>query len=448
MHQLKKMDQIVQGLRRDPAIHVEAATILYKIASETIERSGLEVGIGTTPRIPLNASPLEPPTPRIPIADADTLAVRWNGKTCFLGKTLAFKLFERLARRPNHFLSHDLLLDEVWECRVTGSVCSARRIPAWKCTATTGWTFSANCSPERTPMEIPDILLMKDRRYLMILMEKIKVINPRIRNEEQFQLNVQSIDNNGMLMPIRVNDKFLEKTGLYELICGEGRLIAHQRLGKTEIMAEVVTCTRKEAYLQSLIENLARSNPGTMIFARELKQLHDENWDYAQIGKLCCRTPEYVRQYVGLVEKGENRLIQGVEQGVFPISFAILVAQSDDSNIQNVLMDAFDQGIVNCQNFARARRIVGDRLERASQANGNGKKDRGSVTVSMLKKDISDLTKAKDSFVREAASKENRFLTLLTAINTLWHDEAFVAVVKEEQINNRPELVGQIGYET
>ena len=85
-------------------------------------------------------------------------------------------------------------------------------------------------------MEIPDILLMKDRRYLVIPIEKIKVINPRIRNEEQFQLNVQSIDNNGMLMPIRVNDKFLEKTGLYELICGEGRLIAHQRLGKPEIM--------------------------------------------------------------------------------------------------------------------------------------------------------------------------------------------------------------------
>ena len=89
-------------------------------------------------------------------------------------------------------------------------------------------------------------------------------------------------------------------------------------------MAEIVTCTRKEAYLQSLIENLARSHPGTMLFARELKQLHDESWDYAQIGKLCCRTAEYVRQYIGLVEKGEDRLIQGVEQGVFPISFAIL----------------------------------------------------------------------------------------------------------------------------
>ena len=65
----------------------------------------------------------------------------------------------------------------------------------------------------------------------------------------------------------------------------------------------------------------------------------------------------------------------------------------------------------------------------------------------MLKKDISDLTKAKDSFVREAAAKENRFLTLLTAINTLWHDEAFLTLATEEQVADRPQLVGKLGYD-
>src|SRR5918998_1231520 len=49
---------------------------------------------------------------------------------------------------------------------------------------------------------------------------------------------------------------------------------------------------------------------------------------YERIAKVACRTAEYIRQYVRLVENGEERLIQGVEQGVFPISFAILVAQS------------------------------------------------------------------------------------------------------------------------
>ena len=296
-------------------------------------------------------------------------------------------------------------------------------------------------------MDIPNIMAMTDRRYLMIPVDKIKVINPRSRDEAQFQMNVQSIDNNGLLMPICVNDSFLDETGLYELICGEGRLIAHQRLGKLEILAEVMTCPRKEAFLRSLVENLARSRPGTMEFARELKQLYDEGWNFTQLAKVCCHSPEYVRQYITLVEKGENRLIQGVEQEVFPISFALQVAQTDNANIQNVLMDAFDQGIVNCQNFAQARRIIGARLERTSQANGDGRKNRAGLTVTMLKKDITDLTKSKDSFVREAESKENRFLTLLTAINSLWHDEVLVGLVTEEQAHNRPELVGNIGYE-
>ena len=117
-------------------------------------------------------------------------------------------------------------------------------------------------------MSTAPIRLMKDRRREMIPVDKIKVINSRTRDEAQFALNVQSIDAVGQIKDIRVNDKFLHKEGFYELICGEGRLIAQKRLGKTHIFAEVVTCTRKQAYVESLVENLARSRPGTMDFAR------------------------------------------------------------------------------------------------------------------------------------------------------------------------------------
>ena len=78
-------------------------------------------------------------------------------------------------------------------------------------------------------MNIVSIRLMKDRRREMIPVDKIKVINSRTRDEAQFALNVQSIDAIGQLKDIRVNDKFLAKDGVYELICGEGRLIAQKR---------------------------------------------------------------------------------------------------------------------------------------------------------------------------------------------------------------------------
>jgi ParB family chromosome partitioning protein len=280
---------------------------------------------------------------------------------------------------------------------------------------------------------------MKDRRREMIPVDKIRVINSRTRDEGQFALNVQSIDNVGQIKDIRVNDKYLVKEGVYELICGEGRLIAHQRLGKSLIRAEIVTCSRKQAYLESLVENLARTRPGTMHFARELKALHDEGWDYDRIAKIACRSVEYIRQYIRLVENGEDRLIQGVEQDVFPISFAILVAQADDATIQNVLMDAFDQGIVNSNNFARARSIITARLD--------GRKRKGSATVeytvATLTHEIATATEAKDSFAREAQGKESRLYQLLDGLGELWRDATFMDLVLAEKLDKQPELTGK-----
>lgn len=289
-------------------------------------------------------------------------------------------------------------------------------------------------------MSTAQIRLMKDRQREMIPVDKIKVLNSRTRDEGQFALNVQSIEAVGQIKDIRVNDKFLQKEGLYELICGEGRLIAQKRLGKTHILAEVVTCTRKQAYVESLVENLARSWPGTMDFARELKSLHDEGWSYEQIAKIACRSLEYVRQYIRLVENGEERLIHGVEKDLIPISFAILVAQSDDSCVQNVLMDAFDQGIVNSANFARVRAILNARVDKRKPK--NGVRNPSELTLATLTKDIATTTQEKESYVREAQGKECKLFLLLDGLATLWKDPGFVELVKSERLDERPVLTG------
>ena len=281
------------------------------------------------------------------------------------------------------------------------------------------------------------ILLMKDRRREMIPVDKIRVINTRTRDEGQFALNVQSIDAVGQIKDIRVNDKFLARDS-YELICGEGRLIAHQRLGKPYIRAEIVTCSRKQAYLESLVENLARTRPGTMHFARELKALHDEGWTYEQIAKIACRTVEYIRQYIRLVENGEDRLIKGVEQDIFPITFAVLVAETDDATIQNVLMDAFDQGIVNSRNFARARTIITSRLDGRKRKKAKPE----DYTVVALKQDIASATTAKDSFAREAQSKESRLYTLVDGLAVLRQDAELMKLLVAENLDKMPDLAG------
>ena len=290
---------------------------------------------------------------------------------------------------------------------------------------------------------IYDIVPFRERRYEEITIDKVKVVNSRNRDQEQFDMNVESIDHVGLLKPIRVNDKFVERTGAYELICGEGRLLAHKKLGRETIKAEVVTCTRKEAHLQSLIENIARTRPGSMDFARELKRLYDEGWDFKQIARIACKTEHYIRDYIRLAEQGEERLIHGVEQGVFPIKFAIQVATTDDGQLQNVLMDAFDDRLVTTNNFAQARQIITARARSTKSKTLPAK-----YTVTQLRQDIADATKVKTSYVREAKAKENRFMTLLSGINELWKEEEFVQILREAQLFERPELAGDFHYES
>lgn len=288
-----------------------------------------------------------------------------------------------------------------------------------------------------------NIMSFSDRRYEEVPIELIKVINSRDRDSDQFKMNITSISELGLMKPIRVNDKFLEKTGFYELICGEGRLLAHKELEKSRVMAEVVTCSRKEAYLQSLVENIARTKPGTMDFAREIKRLRDEGWEYTKIAKIACKSVEYTRQYIRLIEQGEERLIHGVEQGIFPITFALQVSTTDNSQLQHLLMDAFDQGIVTTANFAQARKLI------TQQANSGKKRSTSNkdYTVDQLKQDIADATKQKTNYVRQAEHKENRFLTLLSGINALWRDDQIRSLLAEEGLDKRPELMGDFKYE-
>ena len=55
-------------------------------------------------------------------------------------------------------------------------------------------------------------------------------------------------------------------------------------------------------------------------------------------------------------------------------------------------------------------------------------------TVTQLRHDIADATRTKTSYVREAKTKENRFMALLNGINGLWKDEEFLQLLREEKL--------------
>ncbi len=63
--------------------------------------------------------------PGAPKLDADTFSVSYGGRICELGNSIAFRLLQRLARRPGVYVHHNRLIEVVWGQRVTASAIHA-----------------------------------------------------------------------------------------------------------------------------------------------------------------------------------------------------------------------------------------------------------------------------------------------------------------------------------
>lgn len=120
MQNLRPRQSLVERLTQLAAVHSEAVSLIREIVSVLCDDLSLEPEhICALANGAYRRSASKRSQSRLPIADRSTLAVLWKGKSCHLGNTLPFRLFERLVRRPNHFVSHEELLEDVWQCRVT-----------------------------------------------------------------------------------------------------------------------------------------------------------------------------------------------------------------------------------------------------------------------------------------------------------------------------------------
>jgi ParB family chromosome partitioning protein len=176
-------------------------------------------------------------------------------------------------------------------------------------------------------------------------------------------------------------------------------------------------------------------------FARVLCEMRDGGMGLEDLVRITGRSQEYLQRYLKLMDQGEERLIKGVEEGIFPLVFAINVAQSADRSIQHLLMDAFDNGIVTSHNLGRVRKIIEDRLEKGKDLAG-GKRVEGTYTMNKLKGDIRQVTREKAAFVYESGQRENRIFRLLMALRQLRADVVFVALLKAEGMAEEPQLKG------
>lgn len=107
-----KRERIRQTLKS--LAEAQAATI--SLMEEALSLMTEELALDPITFWKSRGSPFVFPSPKkTALFDTEMLTITFQGKSCFLGNTLPFRFFVRLARRPNTYVTYEDLLSDVWD---------------------------------------------------------------------------------------------------------------------------------------------------------------------------------------------------------------------------------------------------------------------------------------------------------------------------------------------
>lgn len=277
------------------------------------------------------------------------------------------------------------------------------------------------------------------QRVEMIPIDRITVVNPRLRNKKVFKGIVENIAEVGLKRPITVTSRHGEDGPLYDLVCGQGRLEAFRQLGQAEVPALIVTADQEDCFVASLVENCARRQHQAVDLLQDILGMRERGYSDNEIAAMTGLSAYYVSIVGRLLERGERRLVAAVEAGYLPISVALEICEADDQGVQAALHKAYEEKLLRGRALIAARRLVEIRKRRgkADKLNRIVGKD-AATTPEGLVKAFQEDTERKRMMIRKTEATRNRLVFIVEALSHLSNDESFVALLEDEGLATIP----------
>lgn len=271
------------------------------------------------------------------------------------------------------------------------------------------------------------------QRVEMIPIDRITVVNPRVRNKKVFKGIVENIAEIGLKRPITVTSRHGEDGPLYDLVCGQGRLEAFRQLGQTEVPALIVTADQEDCFVASLVENCARRQHQAVDLLQDILGMRERGHSDSEIAAMTGLSSNYVYIVGRLLERGERRLVAAVEAGYLPISVALEICESDDQGVQAALHKAYEDNLLRGRALIAARRLVEVRKRSGKSAKLNKLVGKNAATTPEgLVKAFQEDTERKRMMIRKTEATRNRLIFIVEALGQLSNDETFVALLEDE----------------
>ena len=277
----------------------------------------------------------------------------------------------------------------------------------------------------------------------IIPIEEINILNPRERNKKHFQQLVKNIANIGLKKPITVRPRNEnDGKGLFDLVCGQGRLEAYITLGQTEIPAFVEKMTVKECLLKSLVENLARRQHTTVELVHSIWKLKERGYNYSEIALKIDLPSTYVQGIVRLHKQGEERLLNAVEKGIIPISIAVEIAASDDEGIQLALLEAYESNKLRGRKLIKARHVITQRQSKGKTLRrGISRQQNKELSAADVVRTYRREMERQKYMIKKAKLCETRLIFIVSALKELIEDENFVTLLRAEGLDTLPQYL-------
>lgn len=274
-----------------------------------------------------------------------------------------------------------------------------------------------------------------------IPIEKIHILNPRVRSQKAFQEIVANISKVGLKRPITVTPCKSGAAGKeYDLVCGQGRLEGFIALRQKEIPAVIIDATEAQAYIKSLVENLARRKHKPAELLEGIEILRKQDYAASTIAEKTGLTLEYVRDIVSLLENGEERLIAAVESGHLPLFLATRIVSSPEDE-QIALQEAYESKALRGKKFLMAKSLLDMRRRRGkTYAEQRGRKEgvERKVSAKSIVLAYKKETERKQVMVTAARKVEQRLIFSKRAIYDLLQDREFERLLRAEKMPDLP----------
>lgn len=276
-----------------------------------------------------------------------------------------------------------------------------------------------------------------------IEISKIFILNPRERNKQIAGEIRKNIEDVGLKRPITITRKQFPQDGYeYDLVCGQGRLEAYIANNQKTIPAIIIDVNEEDALVMSLVENIARKNYSPYELFKNVKKLHKLGYSPTDISEKIGMGKEYMTHIIKLIDRGEERLLNAVENNKIPLNVALQIVETPDSEIQRVLQEAYEQGIIKGNKLNQIQKIIEIR-KRSGKNFRPGTRAHKPLSPADLNKIYEQEINKKMLLIRKADKVESTLIFLIESFRKLLNDVNFTNLLKAEHLEKVPQFISE-----